>query len=77
MSDTDTHSYIGRAPCGCVRAATVDLASDPKGVARDVADFIKDGLTIERVPHQYVRDNLWRCPHQIIPDDQMKLELGD
>lgn len=55
------HSYIGRASCGCVLAATVDEGD--KRTAEAVAEFISDGLTIERVTHDYVRANFGRnCP---------------
>lgn len=57
-----TYSYIGRLVCGCVVAAVVD--TQDKETGKCVADFVKDGLTIERVEHEYVRQNLtFRCPH--------------
>lgn len=61
--DEETHAYIGRMrDCGCFVAATVD--SGDKRTADNVAEFIEDGLIIERVPMQFVRDNRWGCVHK-------------
>ena len=57
--------YIGRLPCGCVVAATVIDGQNPKQVAKDVAGFIKEGLAIEQVDTQYVKENLRPCIHQV------------
>lgn len=57
-------SYIGRKPCGCVVAAMVDNPDDAKETAKEVAKWIKLGLTVERVTHEYVRQNFTtNCPH--------------
>ena len=61
---SDTMAYIGRKKCGCYVAATVDDPNDPKETAKSVADFVKSGLTIERVTAQFVRDNLHFCKHK-------------
>lgn len=45
--DKATHIYIGRAKCGCVVAARSDYGD--RSTANDVAQFIRDGYTIERV----------------------------
>jgi hypothetical protein len=42
-----THAYIGRKACGCVVAVSVDTMDKETG--KSVAEFITDGLTIERV----------------------------
>ena len=42
-------AYIGVAECGCVRAAAADDPNSRQHTAADVADFIRDGLIIERV----------------------------
>lgn len=47
-----THSYIGIAPCGCARAIMHDGPSWKKDTAKDVSDWIKSGLTIERLPNE-------------------------
>lgn len=59
------YSYIGRWPCGCVVAVVHD--EKDKFTAEAVADFIKSGLTVERVTDQYVRENFIDgndCPHR-------------
>lgn len=57
-----THSYIGRLPCGCVVAAAVDIGGRQTGKA--VSNFIAAGLSVERVPHEYVQQHLTaKCPH--------------
>lgn len=56
-----THSYIGRAACGCVVAVVSDTRDNLRGVANAVAEFIRDGLIVERVEHSYVRDNPFGC----------------
>jgi hypothetical protein len=43
-----THSYIGRKLCGCVVAVCVDAGDTI--TANEVAEFIKSGLKVERVP---------------------------
>ena len=44
-----THAYVGVAPCGCIRAATVDDDVHPKDVAADIVGFMRGGMTLERV----------------------------
>lgn len=47
-----THVYVGRAKCGCMMTCVLDVQESPKGVmvtAKYVAQFIKKGLTIERM----------------------------
>lgn len=54
-----THCYIGRLPCGCCVASSYDIPE----CAGMVADMIKQGLTVERVPRGTVRV-VWECVHQ-------------
>ena len=63
MTDKEiSYSYIGcRRDCGCIIAAVVDMGDTD--TAKDVAGFIRDGLVVERVTSQYVRDNMRHCPH--------------
>lgn len=69
MSNKEPMCYIGRSSCGCARAVVVDNPQHAKQVAKDVASFIKDGLTIERVTCEYVRTTpgLFRCTHKEKP----------
>lgn len=50
-------AYIARCKCGCggIIMATVDRPEHAKDVARDVADAIRDGYTVEHVTVGYVR----------------------
>lgn len=43
-----THDYVGRAACGCVYACGWDMGD--KDTAQMVAGWVKQGLTIERMP---------------------------
>jgi hypothetical protein len=40
------------------------IVGDPKDIAKDVAEMIEGGLTVEKVASQYVRDNWGECPHE-------------
>jgi len=56
----------------------VDDGTDPRSVARAVAEFITSGLVIERVTVGYVRENMRACPHEAEesePSPQLALEL--
>jgi len=45
MSEIE-YCYIGQAECGCYLAVTVDRGDER--TAKDISDFVKDGLTISR-----------------------------
>lgn len=69
---TGTMSYVGKKPCGCVVAAVVDDPNDKPFVARAIARWVKDGLTVEHVTHDYVRQNFTlKCQHRA--DGQMSM----
>jgi hypothetical protein len=44
-----THDYVGIAKCGCARAICVDM--EDRFTRESVGEFMKSGLTIERMPH--------------------------
>ena len=53
----ETPAYVGLCKtCGSLNAAMVDDGTDPKGVARFLADIAKRGHTVERKTVGYVRD---------------------
>jgi hypothetical protein len=58
MSDKQT--FIGRKSCGCVVFAMVDEPEPSdyyrKELAKELAKAIRQGLTIEKVPVEYVRN---------------------
>lgn len=63
MSD---YSYVARKACGCMVGATVDDPAHKKDVAREIAEWVREGLTIERVTHDVVRKEFMgsKCPHE-------------
>ena len=64
MAD-ETPCYIGRKPeCRCVVAAVVDEPGMEKSTGRDVARFIANGLSIERVTVEEARTLLHPCSHK-------------
>ena len=62
----DEPAYIARAACGCIvmAIAVVDESDWKKHTANEIAKAIRRGLSVERVPAQYVRDNMKACPHK-------------
>lgn len=50
-------AYIGRDETGKVVAVTSDTKDGR--VRKDVSEFMRDGLTIERVPVEWVRKHLF------------------
>lgn len=60
-------AYIGRESCGCVVASVLDTGRPRAEVARSVAEFIREGLVIERVTVGYVREHFCMdgCPHKL------------
>jgi hypothetical protein len=55
------HAYVGTKPCGCTVAAVVDDPAYRKDTARSVAEFIADGLNVERVSLESARVTLTTC----------------
>lgn len=60
-SKESRYAYIGIKACGCVVAAAVDDPRWTKDTAKDVAKWMKAGLTIERKPVEWVREKLNFC----------------
>lgn len=63
---TDAWAYIARTreatarrPAGCVVAASVEAPGMEAANAKEVARWIKGGLTVERVPVDWVRQHLF------------------
>lgn len=49
--DMGTHCYVGMLPCGCGAAIVRDMPEFKQDTAKDVAEFIKLGYAVERLPH--------------------------
>ena len=58
------YAYMGREQCGCVTCVTVDNPEHKSYVAKDIADWVRLGLSVERVPIETARQALtFDCPH--------------
>lgn len=78
MDGKPDFSYIGRKrPCGCVIAVCVDWEDDPKGTARNVADFIKSGLYIERIKSDDFASFGFGCKHKSVKKTVPQLDMFD
>ena len=58
-------AYVGRAKCGCVRAAVVDLNEHRVETAKAVARYVRSGYVVEHVTVSKAQEMLsLGCPHQ-------------
>ncbi len=57
MANEDVPCYVAFAPCGCLTGASVDDGQYPKSTAKDVAEWIRDGYSVERKTVEFVRTN--------------------
>jgi hypothetical protein len=55
-------SYIAREKCGAIVCCTVDEPQYAKQIAKDVASWIRDGLNVERVNGEVIRQSFCKCP---------------
>ncbi len=64
MSETDP-AYIARDLCGCIVAATVDRPEHVRDTAKTIAEWVRDGLTLERTTVGDARSDptFLRCSH--------------
>ena len=65
-------AYIARKPCGCVVFVTVDDERYKQDTAKEIAECIREGLTVERVTCEAVRDGDFGCkcePKQMAVED--------
>ena len=69
MNNKPTHVYIARPPCGCCVALA--NADNDKRTAEHVAEFITDGLAVNRVSWETYKNEVSQeetfmaCPHQV------------
>jgi hypothetical protein len=64
MSEQDHDTYLGTARCGCSTVAYSTFGATEKGIRRDLAKYIRDGYTLEKLPADEVRERMeWDCPH--------------
>ncbi len=65
MTDEERRSlkiYVAMKPCGCVVAAAVDNPEHKKDTAKDIAKWVRDGLTIQRLDK--LPEGAFQCPHK-------------
>jgi hypothetical protein len=66
-NEKPTHVYVGRKECGCVIALATDMRD--KHTGDNVAEFISDGLTVDRVDWETYKEKIsleetfMKCPH--------------
>lgn len=80
----DTRTYVGRKPCGCAVAAMVDRGDHPREVAKEIASWVRHGLTVENRTASWVRqtsaDNgglQFDCPHEPKPKRRTKSQPSE
>lgn len=59
MSDLD---YIGVKRCGCIRT-WCSSDNPPRHLARTIARWIREGLSVERCSTDEARQRIKKCPH--------------
>lgn len=62
-----TPCYIGRKPCGCAVAFITDDAAFRDSTAKLVAQWVRDGLVLERTTVDAVRSAFGDCTHETEP----------
>lgn len=80
MLDKPKGVYVARKRCGCVVGIVTDMEADKKATGDAVAEFIRDGLYVNRVGWAEYKANIshedtfMACPHEKGPV-QAKLPL--
>jgi len=72
------YSYIGKCPkCGKYCAVVADEPGNEKVTSRIVADFIKSGLIVEHVSHEFVCRcfSTCKCDNRGIENIQMSMAI--
>lgn len=72
-----THGYAGFCACGCgaIVAGTVDIPSEKDSTADFVAELIRGGMRVERLPLDEIRMRFCKCERPAAPEPQLALEL--
>ena len=72
---TTNMAYIARKSCGCMVAAAVDEPDHREDTANEIAEWIRAGLTVERVTVDYVRANWRTCA--CMPEHTHKVTISE
>jgi hypothetical protein len=54
--------YIGSYACGCAVAAVVDDPQFKKDTAKRIAEWVRNGMTVERLTCAATKLSAWPCP---------------
>lgn len=54
-------SYVALRKCGCICGAVLDDPEEARETWAAVAEWIRVGRTVSRVPNDLVRRAEWRC----------------
>lgn len=68
--ESDHMAYVAVKPCGCLVEARVDVPARRKEIARALRSWILEGLTVERISVEAVRQRWGPCPHEEEADGQ-------
>ena len=60
MMTTESQTWIGLRECGCLVMAVVDTPERRRDVAKEVARAIREGLNVQKVSSQSVREMAWK-----------------
>jgi hypothetical protein len=76
MSVEKVFCYIGRCKggCGVIRSAAVDRPKYKEDTAKFVAEIVRDGMTVERIPVEECRVQFGHCK---CPRPQAELPLDE
>ena len=61
MSVTTVYVYIGTKACGHTVTASVDKPEHREDIAKEIAAWVRDGMTVERVSAEAARSRLHFC----------------
>ena len=68
-------SYVGLAPCGCIRTVCVDNPDYKKDTADTISRCVKLGLAVERWETVAVRSAKWDCGKPDCPFSKRQASL--
>lgn len=73
----DNMCYIAKSPCGCVRLYMVEEFAHSRDGRKSISEALKKGYSLERVPHETVKDMQTYCqacdPERVAKKQQMSL----
>lgn len=61
MLMAESYAYVAIRECGCICGAAVDNPEHRAHWADDVAEWLRAGFRIERIPCEAARTGRWKC----------------